>query len=101
MQVNLTEQVHWFILCTEILRTNSCICMITHSYTLSYKNSFSELMHQNYRIVLFVAVAQNSTSLDAGMFSKQKLNTMWAETVMANLRYNPGTHLEGLMTIFV
>jgi len=58
-------------------------------------------MHQNYRIVLFVSVAQNSTALDDGMISEQKLNTMWAETVMANLRYNPGTHLEGLMIIFV
>jgi hypothetical protein len=75
--------------------------MITHSYTLSYKNSFPKLMHQNYRIVLFVAVAQNSTSLDDGMFRKQKLNTMWAKTVMAYLRYNPGTHLHGLMIIFV
>jgi hypothetical protein len=75
--------------------------MITHSYTLSYKNSFPKLMHQNYRIVLFVAVPQNSTSLDDGTFSKQKLNTMWAETFMANLRYNPGTHLEELMIIFV
>jgi len=70
----------------------------TDSYTLSYKNSFPKLMHQNYRIVLFVSVAQNSTALDDGMFSKQELNTM-AETVMADLRYNPGTHLEGLMII--
>jgi len=60
----------------------------TDSYTLSYKNSFPKLMHQNYRIVLFVSVAQNSTAVDDGLLSKQKLNTMWAETVMANLRYN-------------
>lgn len=77
------------------------MCDYTDSYTLSYKNSFPKLMHQNYRTVLFVSVAQNSTALDDGMFNKQKLNTMWAETVMANLRYNPGTHPEGLMIIFV
>jgi len=73
----------------------------TDSYTLSYKNSFPKLMHQNYRIVLFVSLAQNSTASGDGMFSKQKLNTMWAETVMENLRYNPDIHLEGLMIIFV
>jgi hypothetical protein len=71
----------------------------TDSYKLSYKNSFPKLMHQNYRTVLFVSVAQNSRALDDGMFSKQELNIMWAETVMADLRYNSGTHLEGLMII--
>jgi hypothetical protein len=73
----------------------------TDSYILSYKNSFPKLMHQNYRMVLFVSVAQNSTAPGDGMFSKQKLITMWAETFMENLRYNPGIHLEGLMIIFV
>jgi len=65
----------------------------TDSYTLSYKNSFPKLMHQNYRILLLVSVAQNSIALDDGMFSKQELHTVLVETVTADLRYNPGTHL--------
>jgi hypothetical protein len=72
------------------------MCDYTDSYTLSDKNSFPKLIHKNYRIVLFVSVAQNSIALDDEMLSKQKLNTKWAETDMANLRCNPGTHLEGL-----
>jgi hypothetical protein len=60
----------------------------TYSHTVSDKNSFPKLIHKNYRIVLFVSIAQNSTALDDEIFNKQKLYTMWAETVMANLRYN-------------